>query len=189
MNRKKMEQMQREKEERAAEINRLIDRDMFEKKEVLEQYIEEQGFAPLNHIEGVPSIEPVSKTWVHRQKSNIVKWLMSISTRSLEEVAAGIGCTEAYLNNKLQRDSFSVEDIIIIAYICGFGLTFTSITPDIEKRATYQIDVQEFFRLTHGPTLKKLLAYDKDLKERKKKDYEMLKIQLERMKAEFGFED
>ena len=61
-------------------------------------------------------VEPVSDTWKNRPKANIVKWLMKQSGVGLEEVAAHLGCSVSYLNNKLSRESFSFEDLILAAY-------------------------------------------------------------------------
>lgn len=155
----------------------------------VEQYLKENEIAPLSLVEGIPTITPVNSKWKDRPKSNIIKWFMETSGRTSEEVSNGLDCNDAYFNNKLYRDSFSLEDILIAAYICGYAVTFTSINTDIDKRSTYQIDTQDYFRATDAEALQRLWTYEKDLRERKKEQYKILKAQLERMKDEFGFED
>ena len=81
-------------------------------KAYVDEFLKQYGDVPLSQIAGVESVEPVSETWEDRPKSNIVKWLMDKSGRSLEEVAESLGCTTSYLNNKLHRDSFSLDDMI-----------------------------------------------------------------------------
>ena len=158
-------------------------------KAYVDEFLKQYGDVPLSQIAGVESVEPVSETWEDRPKSNIVKWLMDKSGRSLEEVAESLGCTTSYLNNKLHRDSFSLDDMIIVAYICGYAMTFTSNNPDDDKRSTFQIDVQEYFGSSNTEALRRLYEYEKRLKIKKKAEYDELKAKLEQMKAEYGFED
>jgi len=158
-------------------------------KKYVDEFLRLYGDMPLSQIEGVESVEPVSSTWEDRPKSNIVKWLMYKSGRSLEEVAESLGCTTSYLNNKLHRDSFSLDDMIIVAYVCGYVMTFTSNNPDDEERSTFQIDVQEYFGSSNTEALRRLYEYEKRLKIKKKAEYDELKAKLEQMKAEYGFED
>ena len=114
---------------------------------------------------------------------------MEKSGRSITDIAESLGCTVPYLNNKLYRDSFSLDDIIIIAYICGYVLTFTSNNPEAKERSTYQINVQDYFNSKDPEALKRLYEYEKKMKKKKKVEYENLKAQLEKMKTEYGFED
>ena len=156
---------------------------------IVETLLKKYGDTPLSQIKGVESVETVSPTWENRPKSNIVKWLMDKSGRTLDEVAMGLGCTTTYLNNKLHRDSFSMDDMIIVAYVCGYGVTFTSNNPEDKERSTYQIDVQDYFGASDPAALERLLKYEKRLKIQKKDEYEELKAKLAQMKAEYGFED
>jgi len=60
----------------------------------------------------VPPIPIVSATYKTRKKSNLIKWLMREGDLSVREMAMRIGTTKEYLNNKLVRNSFSLEDIL-----------------------------------------------------------------------------
>lgn len=153
--------------------------------EILKLY----GDITLNQIADVEAVEPVSETWKDRPKSNIVKWLMDKSGRSLEEIAESLGCKPSYLNNKLHRDSFSLDDMIIVAYVCGYAITITSNNPDDEERSTFQIDVREYFGSSNPDALRNLYEYEKRMKIQKKAEYDALKARLEQMKTEYGFED
>lgn len=154
-----------------------------------EAFLKKYGDTPLSQIEGMDTVGTVSTTWEERPRSNIVKWLMDKSGRSLEDIAAGLGCSVSYLNNKLHRDSFSLDDMIITSYVCGFALTFTSNDQDESKRCTYQIDVIDYFGSRDEEALARLYAYEKGLREQKKAEYEKMKAQLAQMQEEYGFED
>ncbi len=158
-------------------------------KEVTEALLQKIGDYSFNKLEGVKTVDVVSPKWENRPKSNLVKWLMDKSDISLDDLAAALGYSPSYLNNKFHRDSFSLEDLIVVAYICGFSLTFTSNNPDQEKQESYQIDVKEFFSASDADTLMKIVEYEQNMKKRKKAEYDELKAKLEKLKAEFGFED
>ena len=158
-------------------------------KAYLDELLKEYGDTPLSQIAGMESVEAVSETWEDRPKSNIVKWMMEKSGRTLADIAEGLNCTTSYLNNKLHRDSFSLDDLIIVAYICGYTMTFTSNNPDAKERSTFQIDVQEYFGSSNVEALERLYEYERRLKDRKKAEYDELKAKLEQMKTEYGFED
>ena len=91
-------------------------------KAYIDEFLKQYGDVPLSQIAGIESGEPVSESWEDRPKSNIVNWLMDNSSRSLAEMVESLGCTTSYLNNKLHRDSFSLDDMIIVAYICGYAM-------------------------------------------------------------------
>ena len=144
---------------------------------------------PFTRIEGLESITTLKSKWDDRPRSNIIKWLMDKSSRSLEEIAKGLGRSVGYLNNKIHRGSFSIDELIIVAYICGYTVTLTSNDPDEEEHTSYQIDVREYFGGYDEDVLRRLHSYEMSLKERKRAEYEDLKAQLEKMKTEYGFED
>lgn len=121
--------------------------------------------------------------------SDIVKWMMEKSGRTIADIAEALNCTTSYLNNKLHLDSFSLDDLIIVAYICGYTMTFTSNNPDAKERSIFQIDVQKYFGSSNVEALKRLYEYERRLKDRKKAEYDELKAKLEQMKTEYGFED
>ncbi len=156
---------------------------------VLNTLLKKYGDTPISQIKDLASVETVSPRWEDRPKSNIVKWLMDKSGRTLDEIAKGLGCTTTYLNNKLHRDSFSLDDMIIIAYICGYRVSFTSSNPDDKKHSTYQIDVLDYFGTSNTDAVERLLEFEKQQKIQKKDEYEELKARLAHLKEEYGFED
>lgn len=151
----------------------------------VEALLEEYGDIQLSRIEGLPSVGTVSQTWRNRPKSNIVKRLMEKSGRTLDEIAEGLGCSKSYLNNKLHRDSFSVDDLVIIAYICGYAVAFIAKGADSDVQDQIQIDVEEYFSSYDDDALNRLKKHERGNRLR----YEELKARVAQMKAEYGFED
>lgn len=135
------------------------------------------------------SVDPVSETWEDRPKANIVKWLMQQSNTSLEAVAEHLGCTVTYLNNKLFRDSFSFEDLILVAYACGYSFALVNNNTELEAQDAYRIDLIEHFRHNAPEVLDRVNAIEERIQQERRAEYEQKKAELERMKAEYGFED
>lgn len=67
----------------------------------------------------VPVIPIVSKTYETRKRSNLVKWLMREAQLTVEGTADRLGITKEYLCNKLNRNSFTPEDILMIAKLAN----------------------------------------------------------------------
>ena len=112
-------------------------------KEAVEAFLKEYGDLPVSSLE---PIYTVSKTWENRPKANMVKWLMDKSGVSLDTLASYLGCSRQYLNNKLTRDSFSFDDLVIAAYVCGFTFTLTSNEEKDGKQDVYRVDLVEYFK-------------------------------------------
>ncbi len=155
----------------------------------LEYVLKVLGDLPFSEVSGVQAIKPVNKAWENKPRSNIVKQLMEKSGKTAEEIAASLGCTTTYLNNKLQRESFSLDDIIIVAYVCGYILTFVSNNQNEEDRDSFQINVQDYLKARNEKALFQLFEYNESVKKKKKEEYNDLKARLAKMKEEYGFED
>lgn len=67
----------------------------------------------------VPVIPIVSVTYQNRKRSNLIKWLMREGRLTVQETADHIGTTKEYLNNKLVRNSFTIEDILCVARVAN----------------------------------------------------------------------
>lgn len=126
----------------------------------------------------IPYLRPINKTWEDKPKSNIVKYLMGACDKQTADIAYVLGTTETYLNNKLHRNSFSFEDIAIVAEACGFTMCFIDkdeccyFKPPISSDAANRIDY-----------LKKKRIEDK------KKEYEELMARVLVLKEELGLEE
>ncbi len=55
-------------------------------------------------------------TWINRKKSFLVKWFNEQRERTPATIAPYLGCSSHYFNTKLQRNSFSFEDILKVAF-------------------------------------------------------------------------
>ena len=169
-------------------------------KEAVEAFLKEYGDLPVSSLD---RIYTVSKTWENRPKANMVKWLMDKSGVSLDTLAAYLGCSRQYLNNKLTRDSFSFDDLVIAAYACGFTFTLTSNEVKDGKQDVYRVDLGEYFKTSQDvldriSTVKNesaaadLLRADYQRKmaeleiemERQQQEIERRKQEIERMHAE-----
>jgi len=67
-------------------------------------------------------IEPVNDIWKDRPKSNFVQFLKRASKMTVTEMADAIFCSVPTFNCKLNRNTFTVEDLILIANRCGFSI-------------------------------------------------------------------
>lgn len=129
------------------------------------------------------------KAWEGRPKSKLVKWLMGVSDKSIAEVAEYIGCQSATLNNKLFRDSFTVEDIVLAAHACGFTLVLIN-NKTTEGNELFQlIDYKTMFQTKDPDVIARVEKLDDKERQKKADEYQRMKEQLEKMKAEYGFED
>ncbi len=158
-------------------------------KNLYEDFIRKYGSVPFNQIDKMQVIKSVSATWEDRPKSNIVKWLIEKSGANLEDIASCLNCSELYLNSKLHRDAFTFDDMIVIAYVCGYSLAFEGNNPDGRQQSQFQVDVEEFFKSSDDNILERLHNYDTIRKQRKREEYDKLKAKLNQMREEYGFDD
>ena len=145
-------------------------------------------------------VNPVSDKWKTRPKANMVKWMMKQSGVGLETVADYLGCTVSYLNTKLARDSFSFEDLIIVAYACGY--TFVLANNNGEEEPAFRVDIIRHFENSEPEVLERineieekaqLQAARREEYEKKKAEiedeYAKRKAELEKMREEYGIEE
>ena len=131
----------------------------------------------------IPMVDIVSGTWENRKKTNLIKWMMLKSNVNVDALAEYLGCTKQYLNNKFNRDSFSIEDLIIAAYACNFTLALL----ENEGKCKCRVKLEDFFN-TDSEVLNRITKIKNSDKESKRVEYEQKKAELERMKKEYGFE-
>ena len=141
---------------------------------------------PIN--KSIAPVEPVSDTWKNRPKANMVKWMMKQSGTSLEEIAAHLGCSVSYLNNKLTRESFSFEDLLLAAYACGYTFVLVNNNEEISSDDSFRVDLLKHFE-NDQKVLGRINAIEEEKKQAKRAEYEAKKAELAKMKAEYGFED
>lgn len=132
-------------------------------------------------------VDIVSETWKNRPKANIVKWLMQRSNTTLDAIAQYLNCSAHYLNTKLSRDSFSFDDLIVIAYACGF--TFVLTNNKNESTESFRVDLIDFFKNSDDKVLERISKIEENEQRAKRREYEKKKAELEKMRTEYGFED
>lgn len=60
-----------------------------------------------------------------RRSSHVVDLIVSNGNASRQEISDYLGIRKSSFSNKMCRNSFSVEDLLDIAYICGYtDITF-----------------------------------------------------------------
>ena len=91
----------------------------------------------------ISSIELTGSAWDTRRKSNLIKWLMEKSDIEAPEMAAHLGYSKTYLDNKLQRNSFSFENILKAAEASGYTLILSSIDGTVKRRLRFSDFVKE----------------------------------------------
>jgi len=155
-------------------------------REAIDSFLKKYGEMPVSDLDAV---DYVSSTWENRPKANMVKWLMTKASVSVDTLAAYLGCSRQYLNNKLTRDSFSFDDLVIAAYACGFTFTLTSNDEEDANRCAYRVDLVDYFKACDDEVLVRISEIEKESHEARRAEYESKKAELERMKREFGFED
>ncbi len=150
-----------------------------------EQYVDDF----LEKYADLPIVELDSVIWEGRPKTRIIKWLMSQGHIDQATMAKYLGCKKPYLDNKMTRDSFSIDDLLIAAYACGYSLTLTKNTSAPDHQESYVIDIVDYFKSNDDEVLVRITEIEKELKENKKAEYERKKAELEMMKREYGFSD
>ena len=71
--------------------------------------------------------------WKNRPKTYLIKWLMEKGDITVNEAAVALGISKACFNNKLNRNSFSIEETIALAYTCGYEMTFRVYDDSIDQ--------------------------------------------------------
>ena len=137
-----------------------------------------------NRYDTIMVINPI---WKHRLNSNMIKWLMSKSDCTLEDISNGLGCGLPYANNKLHRNSFSIRDLIIVAHMCGYSLGF--IGDDLHSNEIVKIDAEEYLSVMDPDALSRLSEHTKKTKSMKQVEYDELKKVLEKMKTKYELKD
>lgn len=66
--------------------------------------------------------------------SDIVRKMIKKKNISIKKIANYLDCTEQSFRNKLSRNSFSIKDIMIIAYVCDATVTidYAAYTDDFD---------------------------------------------------------
>ena len=61
-------------------------------------------------------------TYMHRRRSNLITWMMDKSGTDAEAVSKALEISKEHFSSKLNRDSFSIEDVVVVSEACGYSL-------------------------------------------------------------------
>lgn len=113
-----------------------------------------------------------------KPKSKFVKELIDERGLSKKECAKILKTSENYFNNKLYRDSFSFEDMLVLIYVCGYKVALI----DNSKGVLHELDINTF------PKAAEIINdYKVSVLDEKRKEYETLKRQLYDLQKRYGF--
>ena len=150
-------------------------------KQFVDRFLEQYGDIPISQLGSVMSENEQAKTV-------LIRWMMKNSGISLERLAKYLGCMPQSLRNKMVRDSFSFEDLVICAHACNCSIQIKNNASD-DETSTLVINPNEFFKSSDSgaDVLQRLKALDQEDLVAKEEEYLKLKEELERMQAEYGF--
>ena len=109
---------------------------------------------------------------------------MMKSNITVDKLAEFLGCSKQYLNNKFNRDSFSIDDLVIVAYACNYTIALL----ENDGNSQCRVSPENFFDEESG-TWERISMLKNNGKHNKRAEYEQKKAELERMKKAYGFED
>lgn len=120
-----------------------------------------------------------------KKKAVLIKELMKKSGISYDLMAESLDCGKQSFINKLNRDSFSINDLLIAAEIAGYRLILTN----GKTGEDIYIDFAEFLKPLYQDDIERIRKIEKREKAKKKAEYDKLKKELEEMKNKYGFEE
>ena len=124
----------------------------------------------------------VSPCWKEKHSTNLIRWLMVQADMKPAVLAEYLGITPGYLNNRFQRNSFGIHDVIIAAYATGFKLMLVN----KDTKRAYEIDYRDY--LTDAQ-LKRLERAEVMKKEALYQEYLTYKQLAKQMEETYGFKE
>lgn len=121
-------------------------------------------------------IELTDPRWADRPKSNLVNWLSKNSNVNRKELAVLLNVSDAYFENKMTRNSFSLEDILLAADLCNFSLALVS----KKDRSVHELNFREF--------VGDISEQSERFLSMKRAEYDQLKEKAKKLEEEFGFQ-
>lgn len=147
-------------------------------KQFADEFLKKYGDLPISEL---PKFIPEKD----KTKTALIKKMLNDSGTSVETLAKYLDCKPQSLRNKMFRNSFSIDDLIICAHVCNFSV----VLKNNATNADAVIDIVEFFKPLHDDVLVRISDLDKKSKVAKRVEYDRLKAELDRMKTEYGFEE
>lgn len=120
-----------------------------------------------------------------KTKSALIQKLMTESNTSIETLAEYLDCKPQSLRNKIFRNSFSIDDLLIAAYACDFSIILKNNSNNMET----VVDIVDFFKPLNDDVLVRISDIEQREKNAKRIEYDKLKADLEKIKNKYGFDD
>lgn len=121
-------------------------------------------------------IELTNPKWVDRPKSNLINWLLKNSNAKRQDLMVLLNVSRPYFENKMSRNCFSLEDILLAADLCNFSLALVS----KKDRSVHELNFRDFVGDISEQSEKFLSL--------KRAEYDRLKEKVKKLEEEFGFE-
>ena len=121
----------------------------------------------------------------NKPDSALIMWMIKNSKRKIDipVLAKYLNCQTQSLRNKLNRNSFSVDDLMITAYACDFSI---SIKND-SNEDLYAVDPKVYFSAKDSETWERISSLKNTNYAEKKAEYDELKAKLESLDKEYQF--
>lgn len=130
-----------------------------------------------------------SCTWETRKRSWLIKCLMKDAGLSVDDLAQYFGISKAYLNTKLARDSFSINDVMLALCLTGRNIAIL----DENNEIAQVINPRTWLKGYDDESLLRLRAVESAKKEAVRAKYrsEIAKLEsrLETLKREYDLEE
>lgn len=149
---------------------------------IVDDFLKKYGDIPLKDFDNIRLSEFISES--DKTKSALIKKMQDKSNTPIETLAAYLGCNTQSLRNKLFRNSFSIDDLLIAAYACNFSVVLRNNS----NGENIVIDLVDFFKPMNDDVLVRISDLDKEAKKAKQAEYEQLKAKLKEMKDTYGFD-
>ena len=120
-------------------------------------------------------IELTDPRWLDRPKSNLVNWLLKNSNVKRQDLMVLLNVSRPYFENKMSRNCFSLEDILLAADLCNFSLALVSKT----DRSIHELNYREF--------VGDISEQSERFLSMKRAEYDQLKEKVKKLEEEFGF--
>ena len=118
-----------------------------------------------------------------RKMSALIQWMMEHSGVTKTKLAGYLDCSLGYFNNKLTRNSWSFDDLVIAAYASGMCF----VLDDGEEQ--YSINIVDWFADYDLESLQRIVSLKRQSYENAKEVYLAKKKELEEIKQKYGFKD
>ena len=126
-------------------------------------------------------------TYNNRKRSKLVKTLILLTGTSLEDISFVLGISVPYLNTKCERNSFSMDELITIAHLCGYEFQLKPLATNTGAE-DLKFKFEEWFD-NDPETLKRFHDLKKNKIKQAREEYLAIQKQLADMKEKYHFKD